>query len=92
MADEARITRLAALLAGNGFLLTKVFDLSGRMDPPTGVILIAVIPVIGLFAAYSALRFPASGRAARSTETLAVFAFAVTIGLWLIQFARQHLI
>jgi len=89
LTDGAKIARLTALLAGNGFILSQIFSLYmesikdhgyRRMD--LSVASIAAFALLGIACAYCALAFTENRRASATLEAIGTGVFALALGLW----------
>ena len=85
---ESQTVRATALLAGNGIILTKIFDIF-MMEPSAdgrethGIALFAIFPLLGITMAYGMLRSTNKGPL-RAFEFGALFAFVLPILIWLV--------
>jgi hypothetical protein len=90
MDDNARITRLAALLAGNGFVLVKLtgFDEQGHIWRSFALVY-AAISLLGLAGTYIALACKPAERGAVLGERVGIGALVFFAIVWLVAIASH---
>lgn len=79
MTDGARNTRLAALMAANGYFLIKLLDFLQATPPLVRAAVYSIGPILGLGGAYLALLLNPSDTWARNGELISVSVIAFNL-------------